>query len=387
MREVKHPIDRQVTMKSMKMVGLSVKSAAVALTFAFLTGCATAPQVKERYFWPPLPDTPRIEWLGAYSGEGDLKTKGALAALLGEEFSKRLGFPVYVTSDGAGKIYVSDHVLRGVMVFDLAQKEAHALGGEKTAGMFQLPSGVALDGDGNIYVGDSPKKTITVFDRSENAKAVFDLTKDVKSIASIAIDRNRKRLYVPDVQGHKIAVYDLAGKLLRTIGPQRGGGDGEFNFPTSVALDKDGNLVVCDSMNARIQRLSPEGEFLGKFGKRGDGIGEFNIIKAAAVDSEGHIYVTDGKGHKVTIFNEKGETLMQFGGAFAQQAGTTVAPGGFLLPQGIFIDGNDTIYVVDQMNYRVQVFQYMNDKYWKEHPVPGQQPPQEAVVPAKAPAK
>ena len=35
----------------------------------------------------------------------------------------------------------------------------------------------------------------------------------------------------------------------------------------------------------------------------------------------------------------------------------------FLFPLGIDIDSTDKIYVVDQMNTRVQVFQYFSEEY------------------------
>jgi hypothetical protein len=36
-------------------------------------------------------------------------------------------------------------------------------------------------------------------------------------------------------------------------------------------------------------------------------------------------------------------------------------PGTFWMPAGIHIDGKDRIFVVDQLNHRVQVFQYLKN--------------------------
>jgi len=61
------------------------------------------------------------------------------------------------------------------------------------------------------------------------------------------------------------------------------------------------------------------------------------------------------------IFNEKGKLLLYIG-SFGS------APGHFILPAGMYIDKNDKIYVVDSINGRVEVFQYVSKKWRKQHP-------------------
>jgi hypothetical protein len=73
--------------------------------------------------------------------------------------------------------------------------------------------------------------------------------------------------------------------------------------------------------------------------------------------------VVDGRSHSVTICNENGELLLTFGGYYAVSESGKIAPGGFALPTSIDIDSNDKIYVADQMNARVQVFQLLSDAY------------------------
>ena len=52
------------------------------------------------------------------------------------------------------------------------------------------------------------------------------------------------------------------------------------------------------------------------------------------------------------VFGRDGEFLIAIG----QQGGE---PGQFWLPNGIFISGDNTIYVADSHNKRVQVFRYV----------------------------
>lgn len=370
----------------MLLARVITRFAGIMAMVGLFTGCA-AQQVRERYFWPPPPDTPRVEWLGAYQNEQDLKPKGGLLELVvGDMEQFGLERPTYISADGKGKVFVSDYKLQGFVVFDLNARTVHMLGGQKSIGLFDFPSGLAIDNDGSIYAADSNKRKIFVLDRNENYTASLDLSKELTSIASIAIDKQRKHLIVPDVKGQKVVIYDIATRsIIKTLGREvkdiPNSDPINFNYPTSAAVDAKGNFWICDSMNARVIQFSPEGKQISEFGQRGDALGDFAIIKAAAIDSEGHLYVTDGKAHRISIFNEKGEVLLVFGGPYALKGvGSEVRPGGFLLPNGIYIDQNDTIYIVDQMNGRFQVYQYVTERYLKEHPITDQAPAAKAKL-------
>jgi hypothetical protein len=71
-----------------------------------------------------------------------------------------------------------------------------------------------------------------------------------------------------------------------------------------------------------------------------------------AFDREGHIWVVDAAFNNFQIFNDKGQILM-FVGNYGN------VPGAFNLPVGIYIDGNDRVYVSDQLNHRVQIFEFL----------------------------
>jgi len=368
----------------MKSTRTIAQIAGLLVMIGLLAGCAAKlPVAERRYFWPQLPDTPRIEWLGTYQSQLDLRPAAWYAAIIGEEEQHSLDKPLYIASDGAGKVYVSDLFQLAFLVFDFRAKDVHLLGGQEAAGLFGHPTGVDLDAAGNVYAGDNGKKKIFVFGPDEKPVRTLDLSAAVKSIGDFAIDRERQRIVVPDAQEHKVAVFDLTGKLLFSFG-KRGDADGEMNFPVAVALGKGGEIFVCDAMNARIQRFAPDGKFLLKFGERGDSPGSFSLLKGVAIDSENHVYVTDGKANSILIFSDKGEFLTSIGASFAVVPGARVTPGGFLIPQGIHIDRNDTIFVVDQLNRRFQKFQYITDRYLQERPIPGYRPPEkEGGGPAK----
>jgi DNA-binding beta-propeller fold protein YncE len=361
----------------MKIMKLTARSSILFAAVVLMAGCAAQqPKEARHFYWPPLPDRPRIEWKKSYMSQLDFpKTdfEKFTAKVTGEEDPIVFDKPVSISSNGDGKVYVTDSGRTvGVFVYDIPARNVHLLGGENSVGLFNFPVAVDLDDDGNIYVADVDKKGVLVFDKNEKPLRMISTKDEVQRNAGIVIDRKRKRLLVVDSREHLVAVYDLNGKHLFTIG-ERGNEDGKFNFPVCVTVNHQGEIIVGDSMNARIQIFDGEGKFLRKFGNRGDGPADFQILKGVAVDSDDNIYVSEGKGHKVIIFSTRGEYLLTVGGIYSALSTGREAPGGFLIPQGIFIDKNDIIYVVDQLNKRFQVFQYISDKYLLEHPIVGYQ--------------
>lgn len=361
----------------MKIVGFINRFIVVAAAAATFAGCAAAPPRPEtRFFWPPLPERPRIEWLGAYSSQNDFP-KGAtekfFATIVGEEQTVSLEKPIAIRSDGSGKVYVGDPGIPGVYVFDFEKNVMRPFGRAEAEARLEQPVGIAIDGNGRIYVSDTKKNALLVFDRDELPVGLISLKGVTEKCGDVAYDRVGKRLLVVDLRGHRIQALSLDGKLLSSVGT-RGTQPGEFNFPNAVAVNNKGEIIVADAMNARIQIFSGEGKFLRMFGERGDAPGTLQLIKGVAVDSDDNIYVTDGKGHKVEVFSTRGDYLITIGGAYSAITTGKTAPGGFVIPQGIDIDKNDMIYVVDQLNRRFQSFRYISDSYLKANPIPGYTP-------------
>jgi sugar lactone lactonase YvrE len=339
---------------------------AMLLVVTFLSACATAPNVvtiERRFFWPPEPDEPKVEWIATYFGDLDVKVKGLMSSIVGDDSSIQFGRPISVAGDGEGRFVVSDQELGQVFMFDLNKHAAYPLGGNNEATTFTAPSGVAVDSEGNFYIADNATRKVIVANKSNVILRVMDFSDNAKSIGSLAIDRVRATLVVPDAKGSKLLLYSLAGKLLSTIE-----GKGYFTYPNAVAVASDGSIYIADSFNATVVHFSAEGKFVSAIGKRGDSAGNLTLVTGVAIDSEDHIYATDGRLHNVTIFDKEGNTLLVVGAQHSVRSGN-IGRGGFQIPQGISIDKNDRIYVADSLNRRVQVFQYLNKRYLSEHPL------------------
>lgn len=351
------------------------------LTFSIpcllIAGCAVTPQeVRNRYFWPPLPGQPRIEFLSAYMSENDLpKTAGKvlLESVAGRETKIMFRKPWGIAADGEGKVYIANSGNSEVVIFDFKKNETSTLNSE---GLIMKPVGLAVDGDGNLYVSDSFQNNIYVFNREGKPLRIIGDEATLSRPAGMTIDNRLKRLYVANVQKHNIEVFDLQGEHLFKIG-KVGERDGEFNMPSDIDIDSKGNLVVADTMNARVQILNSDGGFISKFGVRGHGLTDFQLIKGIAVDREDRIFVSDSKADKFLIFDKDGEALLVIGTTANIARTKRVTPGGFFIPQDIHIDRkNNLIYIVDSMNARFHVYKIVDDEWLKEHPVrPEEQAP------------
>lgn len=348
------------------MKNMIVRLLVVMLFSTFLGACASAPKLVQpdrRYFWPSDPDEPRIEWIKTYTGDLDIREKNFMSNIIGEDSSVQLGRPVAVGADGEGRFVVSDQELGQVMFFDLNKHKVFPLGGSVSAASFTLPSGIAVDSEGSFYVSDTGTRKIFVVSSENKVLRVMDFSEHFKSIGTPAIDRARARLIIPDPRGSKVLIFSLTGQLISEVN-----GKGYFSYPSAVAVESDGTLVIADTFNAAVVRFSTGGKFLSVIGQRGDSAGGLALVTCVAVDSEDHIYVSDGRNNNVTIFDKEGNTLLVVGSSHSVRSGN-IGRGGFLTPQGISIDKNDRIYVSDSLNKRVQVFQYLNKKYLLENPI------------------
>jgi DNA-binding beta-propeller fold protein YncE len=319
------------------------------LISALLTACGAENRRLEpnNLYWPPPPDLPRIKYIQSVYCEDDIGREYSLKEML---FGKDTGVdflmkPYGVFSIG-NRIYVTDLVLKGILVFDLDAKRVRLSGVE---GSLKTPSSVVADSTGTVYVADAGGAKIVVYDERGIYRTAF-LLPGSRPVAAI-INAKLGRLYVVDRNANMVLALDLEGnKLFEFGGP--GDADGKFHLPLGIAVDADGTLYVLDSGNFRVQIFDPQGVFLAKFGSVGDGPGMFANPKGIALDSEGHIYVTDAAFGNFQVFDRQGRFLL-----FVGSLGP--APGQFHLPSGIAIDEKDRIYVADQFNRRIEVFQYL----------------------------
>jgi DNA-binding beta-propeller fold protein YncE len=199
---------------------------------------------------------------------------------------------------------------------------------------------------------DSKNNSIYCFDK-ENKVYLLNDSLRLNKPTGIGFVKSTKEIWVSETGNHSIVILDAQGKFLRRIG-QRGTEANEFNFPTSIWVDKNEHIYIVDAMNYRIQIFDKDGNFLSNFGEQGDATGYFARPKGIATDSFGNIYVVDALFHNVQIFASDGRYLYNFGGQGTKD-------GDFWLPSGIYIDDEDKIYVADSYNSRIQIFKLIQN--------------------------
>jgi len=333
------------------MVGLMVAACAATVGAADKKQAAPAPAL----VWPLPPDLPRVRYVTAYHGVDDFKKKSGSrwkSVLLGADADKpstQLMKPYGIAVGTDGRVFVTDTAARRVFVFDPDAKSVSFIG-EKGATKIVKPIGVAVDAAGTVFIADATLKRVFGYRPDGSLAIAIGHDGELQNPSGLALDRQRRQLYVADAKKHQVLCYSSAdGILIRTIG-KRGVESGEFNFPTNLSVDREGRLYVTDTLNFRVQIFDASGAIVKSIGSQGDGPGHLNRAKGVGVDSEGHVYVADTSFNNFQIFDSDG-TILLFVGT------TGEGPGEFLLPAGLFVDDEDRIYVADQGNARVQVFQ------------------------------
>jgi DNA-binding beta-propeller fold protein YncE len=149
---------------------------------------------------------------------------------------------------------------------------------------------------------------------------------------------------VPDTPPPKLS--NLPESVSSMFEGGKGAGKGEFDLPTGIAVDANGNVLVADTNNGRIEKFSPAGSFLSILGSRGTGQGQLAAPNGIAVDRTGNIYVADASNHRVQKLAADGTSIAEWKGPDA----------GFYGPRRIAIGPDQSIYVVDQGRTRIVKF-------------------------------
>ena len=155
-----------------------------------------------------------------------------------------------------------------------------------------------------------------------------------------------------------------------------GSGDGEFNLPWGIDIDRNGDVYVADWRNDRIQKFTPDGRFLLKFGSTGEGEGELDRPTGVAVDKDGIIYVTDFRNDRLQVFSPDGSFITKLAGAatLSKWGKERIEPDPVMLrgrelaqgleerekpfqgPIAVDVDDENRVFVVECSRHRLQVF-------------------------------
>lgn len=282
-----------------------------------------------------------------------------------------------VTADSSGNVYAADistiwKLTPEGAITTLAGWNIGDDDGTGSAARFFYPEGATTDHSGNLYVTDSANHTIrkispagvvTTFAGRSGAPGSADGFISAARFwnpGGLTTDRSGN-LIVADTSNNTIRRITPAGVVQTVAGkpgvpPDYVNGNAtsaRFNNPASVVTDHAGNIYVVDTLNQAIRKVTPAGQVTTLAGflyvGSDDGIGtaaRFNFPSQIAIDADENLYVADSLNHTIRKITLSGVVT-----TFAGQAGTTGSNDGplsearFNYPVGVAIDGGGNIYV------------------------------------------
>jgi hypothetical protein len=169
---------------------------------------------------------------------------------------------------------------------------------------------------------------------------------------------------VSDTTNHRIQLFWYSdGQHLRTIS-EEGAGNGQFNDPRGIALDGAGHLIVVEWGNDRVQVLNyGDGSHVRTFGSGGSGDGELSGHTGVAIDCDGNIVVHDGGNGRIQVFRLSDGAHMRSIGSEGSRPGQLRGDG------GVVFDGEGNLVVADSGNCRIQVLRYSDGQHLMKLPV------------------
>ncbi|MDX2030003.1 MAG: Ig-like domain-containing protein [Blastocatellia bacterium] len=181
-------------------------------------------------------------------------------------------------------------------------------------------------------------------------------------------------LYVTDDESHRVRRITPAGLIgpFAGTGALGASGDGaaaldaSMNSPSDIVADAAGNLYIADSNNHRVRRVGTDGKITtiagtGEADFGGDG-GPATQAKLArpiglAIDPAGNLLIADSNNariRKVTLSTGIITTIAGTGAVDSGGDGGPALQAFFKFPYGLAVDRAGVIYVLDRLDHRIR---------------------------------
>ncbi len=324
----------------------------------------------------------------------------------GPAVSAQLSRPIRIGFDNAGNLYLTDsdnHTIRKVtpqgVISTIAGKAGQSGfsgdGAPATDALLNFPIGVTVDGVGNVYICDNGNIRIrkitaatgVISTIAGNGTQGFSgdggpgASARLNTPQNVAVDKDGN-IHISDFGNHRIRKVNASDGVISTVagnGTAGFGGDGgpaaqaQLNQPNNVSVDKDGNLIICDAGNFRIRRVATDGNIStivgrGQVGFGGDG-GQatdalLNVPVGAVADQAGNLYFSDRNNHRVrkvaagtgiiTTIAGFGPTNPTSGAGGFNGDGFAALASALNFPTGLAVDPAGDLYIGDRDNGRVR---------------------------------
>ncbi|QCX40256.1 T9SS type A sorting domain-containing protein [Aureibaculum algae] len=244
--------------------------------------------------------------------------------------------------------------------------------GLATDAELSYPTGIAIDNDGNIYFSEITNSIIRKIDVNGIISDIIEFP-DVQTPHGLAVDATGN-IYFIDRANDRVRKLDTSGNITTVAGNGTNGdsGDGgqatsaQLNSPQYIAIDASGNIYISDWQNHKIKKVTTNGVIntiagTGTYGFSGDGglatLAELKSPSGITIDATGNIYFSDRNNYRVRKIDTNGiiTTIAGKGGfqPFSGDGGLAI-DAELYEPNGITLDNDGNIYIVDAVNQRVR---------------------------------
>ena len=168
--------------------------------------------------------------------------------------------------------------------------------GKKAPGELNNPRSMSIHyKTGNIYIADEYNHRVQVF--TYNGDYLFMFSEKMNYPRGIFVCQNT--VIVTQCGGHCVNMYELEGKLMKSVG-SNGNGEAQFNYPHGIDVsDRNHDIYVCDWGNNRVQILTEELKYHSMLG-----IGLFTSPRDIKVTRD-RVLVLDVSDPCMLIFNSE----------------------------------------------------------------------------------
>ena len=216
------------------------------------------------------------------------------------------GTPSGCSINTKNQLVIADTHYHRIMVTDLNGKEILKFGSYgKNPGQMVYPTDVVTDSNGNFYVSEYGfTDRILKFDKQG---------KFIKEWGSKGSDPGQferpmsltllnDEIYVADSCNHRVQVFDLNGNLLKIFG-EIGSEQGQLRYPYDITANSQNEIFVCEYGNHRVQKFDTSGEFITQWGgSPGNQPGQFLSPWGCAYDPQGQLIIADTMNFRIQIF-------------------------------------------------------------------------------------
>ncbi len=269
---------------------------------------------------------------------------GEKEGIAGKGFVKELKSPVRIAFGPANNLIVSDYSQKSIFTIDRNRNKI--LRGFKIKGR---PLAIAYF-KGKYFVGNNTSKRIEVY--TESGKIKYSFSGMIKKPNDMAIDDDGENVFVVDTLSAKVNIYTIEGELINVISEN-------LTAPTGIALDEiNGFIYVSDYGDSgswvypSIRIFNMDGTYAGAIsGKLGMMGNRFSRPQGLAIDGNGYVFMVDCYSAEIMVFNGPNGVLVKTFGGFG------TSPGKMKLPYDIVLNLKSLdLYATNNLGVSVEIF-------------------------------